>query len=293
MNRFLEMMKLSQRVFTKKSRLLPNFIIIGTPRAGTTSLYQYLISHPNVLSAVKKETVFFNYAYHVNLDWYRMYFPTKRECERIKNKRGHQILITGEATPSYLIDPRIPKRIFEKLPKIKLIILLRNPVDRALSHYHLNVSLGIESLSFEEAINQEPLRINKSFEEIKNDKSVYDDNAASYFLRLLKFQPQNYFNFSYLNSGKYYEHLKNWTRFFPENQLLILKSEDFFNDPKSYFKQVQDFLDLPYFDLGGYYRHFEIKYPTMNDNLRKSLIKKFQPHNEKLYKFLNKDFEWK
>ena len=287
------MLKLSQRVFTRKSRILPSFIIIGAPRAGTTSLYAYLIVHPNVLSASRKETAFFNYAYHVNLDWYRLYFPTIMEGARIKNKRNIHTLITGEATPSYLIDPRVPQRVFKKLPKMKLIILLRNPVDRAISHYHHNVLSGIETLSFEEAINQESFRINESFEEIKKDRTIYDDSTVSYFFRLLKFQPKNYFKFSYLNSGMYYEHIKNWTKVFPEEQLLIMKSEDFFNNPKSCFKQVQEFLDLPYFDIERYNRHFEIKYPPISDNLRNSLIKYFEPHNEKLYKFLNKDFEWK
>jgi len=286
------MLKLSPRVFLRKSRLLPDFIIIGAPRAGTTSLYAYLIAHPNVLQATKKETTFFNYAYHANLDWYRMYFPIRKKSEIKKNRKNNQTMITGEATPSYIIDTRVPKRIFEKLPKIKLIALLRNPVDRAISHYHHNVLSGIEPLSFEEAINQEPSRINKSFEEIKNDKHNYDDNTASYFYRLLSFKPKNYFKFSYLASGKYYEHIKNWTEVFPENQLLILKSEEFFKDPKSYFKQVQEFLDLPYFDLGKYNRHFEITYPPISDNLRESLIKYFRPHNKKLYKFLNKDFLW-
>lgn len=111
MNRLLEMVKLTQRVFTRKSRILPNFMIIGASRAGTTSLYAYLIVHPNVLPAIKKETAFFNYAYHVNLDWYRLYFPTIMEVAGIKNKRNNQIIITGEATPSYLIDPSPTKNI--------------------------------------------------------------------------------------------------------------------------------------------------------------------------------------
>ena len=207
---------------------------MGVPRAGTTSLYAYLIVHPNVLPALRKETAFFNYAYHFNLDWYRMYFPTNTEGLKTKNKRDNQILITGEATPSYFIDPRVPRRIFEKLPKIKLILLLRNPVNRAISHYHHNVLSGIETLSFEDAINQEPFRINESFEEVKKDRDIYDDSTASYFFRILKFKPKNYFKFSYLFSGMYYEHIKNWINVFPEEQLLILKSEDFFNNPKSW-----------------------------------------------------------
>jgi len=283
---------MSQRVFTRKSRILPNFIIIGAARAGTTSLYAYLITHPNVLTPVKKEINFFNYAYHDNLDWYKIYFSTTVEQIKIKKKNNNSICITGESSPSYFIDPRIPKRIFKKLPNMKLIVLLRNPIDRAISHYHHNVLFGIESLTFEEAINQEDSRINESHSSIKKDNFNHND-TISYFLKLLRFQPENYFKFSYLNSGKYFEHIQNWIKIFPKNQLLILKSEDFFNNPKKYFKHVQKFLDLPYFDLVNYNRHFEIQYPPINDNLRKSLAVYFKPHNEKLYEFLNEDFCWK
>jgi len=292
LNRFSEMLKYSKRVLDRKKRFLPSFIIIGAGRAGTTSLYAYLISHPNVLPGVKKETVFFNYAYHTNLDWYRMYFPTISEQEKVKNQRGQKIMITGEATPSYLIDPLVPKRILEMLPNVKLIVLLRNPIDRAFSHYHHNVYFGIEKLPFEQAIKKESERINKSFEELKKEKFIGNDNFASYFLRLLTFKTKNYFRFSYLQSGKYYEHLKNWMMIFPKKQLMIIKSEDFFDDTINVFKHVQDFLDLPYFDLGQYMRHWEIKYQPMDYNLRKSLKEYFEPHNSKLYKYLNKDFQW-
>ncbi len=286
------MLKYSKRVLARKERLVPSFIIIGGARAGTTSLYAYLISHPNVLPATRKETAFFNYAYHPNLDWYRMYFPTASEQEKMKKQRGQKIMITGEATPSYLIDPLVPKRISEMLPNVKLIVLLRNPIDRAFSHYHHNVLSGIEKLPFEQAIKKESERINESFEELKNEKFIDNDNFASYFLRLMTFKTKNYFKFSYLHSGKYYEHLKNWMSIFPKKQLLIIKSEDFFYDPKNIFKHVQDFLDLPYFDLGLYDRHFEIKYQPMNYNLRKSLKEYFEPYNSKLYKYLSIDFQW-
>jgi len=93
-------LKYSKRVLARKERLVPSFIIIGGARAGTTSLYAYLISHPNVLPAARKETVFFNYTYYPNLDWYRMYFPTASEQEKMKKQRGQKMMITGEATPS-------------------------------------------------------------------------------------------------------------------------------------------------------------------------------------------------
>lgn len=287
------MLKYSSRALTRKERILPSFIIIGAARAGTTSLYAYLISHPNVLPAVKKETVFFNYAYHTNPDWYKMYFPTISEREKIKKQKGIQRVITGEATPSYLIDPHVPQRISEMLPGIKLIVLLRNPIERALSHYYHNIFFGIEKLPFEEGIKKEPERINKSFEELKNEEINFNDTPVSYFFRIMRFKTKNYFNFSYLESGKYYELLKNWLDVFPKNQLLIIQSEDFFDNTKNIFRQVQDFLDLPYYDLGHYGLHWEIKHQPMKDNLRKSLKEYFEPYNSKLYKYLNRDFEWK
>ena len=140
MNRLFEAAKYLKRAKTSEKRILPSFIIVGAARSGTTSLYEYLENHPSVLPPVKKETGFFNYAYNNNSNWYKMYFPTIAEKQKAENIQKNSI-ITGEATPSYLIDPRVPKRISSLLPKIKLIILLRNPIDRAISHYNLNVLL--------------------------------------------------------------------------------------------------------------------------------------------------------
>ena len=255
LNRFLESLKYSKRVITRKNRILPSFIIIGATRAGTTSLYWHLITHPNVLPAARKETVFFNYAFHKNPLWYRIFFPTVAEIETAKMQSGQKIMISGEATPSYLIDPNIPKRISKMIPNVKLIVLLRNPIDRAYSHYQHSVLSGVEKLPFEQAIKKESERISKSFEELKNKNNNYNDNFASYYMRLMTFKIKNYFSFSYLQSGKYYEHLKNWMKIFPTKQFLIIKSEDFYNDPKNIFKRVQDFLDLPNYELRNYKRH--------------------------------------
>jgi len=286
------MIKYSKRALNKKERILPSFIIIGAARSGTTSLYAYLLTHPNVLPAAKKETVFFNYAYHKNLDWYRIYFPTISEIENAKKLKKQKIMISGEATPSYFIDPLIPKQISHDLPNVKLIILLRNPIERALSHFHHNVLLGIEKLSFEQAIKQENERINKSFDELKNEKIFKNENFASYFIKLLTLKPKDYFNFSYLHTGKYFEHLKNWTEIFSKKQLLIIKSEDLFNEPKDVFTQVQEFLGLPYYDIKQYGRHWEIKYEEMDGVLRKNLQKFYESYNSKLYEYLGIDFQW-
>ena len=262
MNRLQEAIKYFKRAKNYKDRILPTFIIAGATRSGTTSLYEYLENHPNVLPPMKKETVFFNYAYHKNPKWYRLYFPTINE-KLEQNQRSEKFFISGEATPTYIIDPRVPNRISKILPDIKLIILLRNPIDRALSHYHHNVLLGIEKLSFEQSIENEESRIKSSYEKLKQEKSNYNEHSISYFLKMLRFEPENYFKFSYLRTGHYFEHLKNWFDVFSKEQIMIIKSEDFFEDPKIVFKQVQEFLDLPNFELERYWRAWEIKYPAI------------------------------
>jgi len=291
MNKLQEAIKYFKRVKTNKDRIKPTFIIIGAVRSGTTSLYEYLENHPNVLPPIKKETAFFNYAYHENPKWYRMYFPSI--YEKIDYHQSYEkFFISGEATPAYLIDPRVPSRISKILPDIKLIILLRNPIDRALSHFHHNVLTGIEKLSFEQSIKSERDRINSSFEKIKKEQSSYNENSISYFLRMLRFKPETYFKFSYLHTGHYFEHLKNWFNVFSKEQLMIIKSEDFFDQPKMVFRQVQEFLGLQYFELERYWHAWEIKYPPMDNDLREYLKKYFAPHNQKLYKFLNRDLHW-
>jgi hypothetical protein len=279
-----------RRAITSEKRIYPSFIIFGSTRTGTTSLYEYLENHPSILPPIKKEIGFFNYAYHTNPKWYKMYFPTTNEKQKVENIKKNKI-ITGESTPSYFIDPRVPKRIFSLLPKIKLVALLRNPVDRAISHYQLNVSIGVEKLSFEDAVKNESKRILPSLKILEKDKPK-GENSLSYFFRMLSFQPENYFKFSYLNSGCYYDHLKNWYDIFPQDQILVIKSEDFFENPNKIFQKIQRFLDLPIVEFQKYWRAYEIKHPHVSNNIRNYLKNYYESHNSKLYKFLDKDFNW-
>jgi|SRR5690242_3518862 len=121
--------------------ILPHFLIIGAQRCGTTSLFEYLARHPDVAPPSAKELHFFDSEYHKGDAWYRERFPSLRNG-----------FITGEATPYYIFHPHTPTRVRDWNSKVKLIVLLRNPVDRAYSHYHHEVRLGTESLDFETAL---------------------------------------------------------------------------------------------------------------------------------------------
>ena len=138
---------------TASMRVLPDFIIIGSMKCGTTSLYYDICEHPCTLAAAYDEIGFFDSNFHLGINWYRSMFPRKKQIEDVKQKEG--TAITGEDTPFYFWKSDVIDRIHEVIPECKLIAILRNPIDRAYSNYQIGVKYGSENLSFEEAINEE------------------------------------------------------------------------------------------------------------------------------------------
>jgi hypothetical protein len=255
----------------------PDFLIIGGEKCGTTSLYEYLIKHPDIMPAKGKEVAYFDYKFSNGFGWYKTFFPrfiTKKFKEILsKNK-----ILSGEATPRYLNHPNAPKRISNFLPNVKLIVLLRNPIDRAYSHYHMESANGREKLSFEESIEQENERINIEYEKMEKDENYYG---------------RKYYWYSHREAGIYIKHLKRWMKFFPKNQFLIIKSEDLFENTTDTYNKVLEFLGLPYHELSNYKKFRERQYDEKLDPiLRKKLSEFYLPYNEQLYEFLNENFDW-
>ena len=266
------------RGITSPLRLLPDFLVIGTQRGGTTSLYHYLEELPCIAPATTKEIHFFDRRFNKGLAWYRGHFPTR--LERQYEQRFHKrAFVTGEASPSYLFHPHVPRRIARALPHVKLIVLLRNPVDRAYSQYYHAVELGLETLSFEAAIKDEEERTAR-----ERAKIMQDEHYESYAFKHL----------SYLSRGIYVDQLQTWMSLFPREQFLILKSEDFYADPASSVKQVLSFLDIPESEMKeqSYKQYNNTTYSSMDSVLRKRLVEYFEPHNARLYDFLGIDFGW-
>jgi len=264
------------RILTSPIRVLPDFIIIGAAKCGTTALYFYLTQHPGVAPAFKKEVYFFDRRFGRGMVRYQAYFPTFLEKYYAKQIRK-QDLATGESTPCYLFHPHVPRRVFETIPGVKLIVLLRNPVDRAYSHYHMKLRSRHETLSFKEAIEREEERLRGELE-----KMLADENYFS-------FKRQHY---SYLARGVYVEQLQNWMNFFPKEQMLILTTEAFYKDLSTTFQRVLAFLNLPGWEPQVYRTYNAIPYPKMDASLRKRLIAYFEPHNHRLYEFLGLDLGW-
>jgi len=257
--------------------MYPNFIIIGAQRCGTTSLYNYLIKHNKIFSASQKELHFFDLKFDKGEEWYQKQFGRKRFLGKIFSKNQQNEFVTGEASPYYIFHPLTPYRISKMLPKIKLIAILRNPIDRAYSHYYFEKKLGIEKLSFEEVIKEESKRLYGETEKIKNNKF---------------YNSFNHQNYSYLARGKYYDQLKIWYKLFAKEQILIICSEDFYENPNLVTNNALKFLNLPKFDFNKKQVFNKGKYRSMNEKTRIELIEYFKPNNEKLYKFLNRNFQW-
>ena len=161
-------------------RVLPDFIVIGCQKCATTSLYDYLIQHPNISSATEKEIHFFDSNYNVGITWYRSFFPTvfSKQFSKLRKEK----FVTGEASPMYIFNPIVSKRILSILPNVKLIAILRNPIDRAYSHYNMQVKNGYETLSFEEAIKNEEKRIMGEREKEEQDENYVGINTSGFFL---------------------------------------------------------------------------------------------------------------
>jgi hypothetical protein len=251
-----------ERIESAHLRQPPDFIIIGAQKGGTTSLNRYLRVHPDIGMSITGEVNFFSWRYSEGLAWYLAHFPLRGE-----------VTVVGVSSPSYLLHPKVPERVRDALPHVKLIALLRNPVDRAYSHYQMSFRKGIEPLSFEEAIAAEPDRL--------RDSSDWSD---------LQWRKSSYV--SYLSRGVYADQLQRWLSFFQREQLLVLKSETLFGQPDESLRRTFAFLGLQ----PQLQRRYEVSnsgvYEPMRPGTRERLTEYFAPHNRRLYELLGEDFDW-
>jgi hypothetical protein len=262
---------------------LPDFLIIGGKKCGTSSLYHLLTRHPHVKPAASKqphfleshsdldvewwytkEVHFFDKHFDLGIEWYRGWFP------EAKWKDGRRT-ITGEATPAYLFYPCVPARVAEVVPQARLIALLRNPIDRAYSDYQQRVRQGREPRTFDETV-AEALEAGVTWPPRNLDETRHLGD---------------------LPRSVYVDQLVNWSKFFPKKKMLVLKSEDFFERPKQILRAVLGFLGLP--DWEPQAREVVNKGTYEGDidpATRRTLEQYFGPHNRRLYDYLGTDFGW-
>lgn len=261
---------------TAAERRLPDFVIAGAQKSGTTSLYAYLSEHPQVCPPIKKEMSFFDNHFHRGLWWYRSHFPSRVVC---RAEAGRNLpSLSGESTAYYMFHPHAPRRIAETLPDAKIILLLRNPVDRAFSHYQLNLRRGNEHLSFEDAIDAEGNRL---------------AGERNHMLQFERYNSFSYEKHSYLARSRYAEQISQWQALFPPNQLLVVESGELFHDTDAVFQRVLKFLGLQSWRPMRFGNRFPGKYcDRMSDAMRARLTDYFSPHNDRLYELLGQRFDW-
>ena len=252
-------------------RLWPDFLILGAQRGGTTSLFRYLERHPDIVGSTRKEIHYFDYQFGRGDRWYRGHFPLA-SC-----RRHRPALLTGEATPYYLACPQAPRRAASKVPRARLIALLRNPVDRAWSHYRMARGQKKETLSFEDALRAEPDRLRGEYEKLVADDGYY---SAAYHRQ------------SYLERGVYLPQIQRWLEHYPRAQLLLLVSEDFYRDPGEVCTQVCRFLGLPEWQPGDFARFNAQSEKPMPADTRARLEDHFRPHNAALAQLLGRELPW-
>ena len=251
---------------TARRRPLPDFLVIGAQKAGTTALYAYLRWHPGIAGPSWKEVSFFDRHWWRGEAWYRGQFPL-RAGERL----------VGEASPSYLFHPLAPERARSLVPGAKLVALLRDPVDRAYSQYQHEVALGREPLSFEDALAAEDERLVGEVERL-----IADPRAFS----------RAWWDHTYTARGRYAEQLERWLEAFPSEQLLVVRTEDLGERPAETYASILAFLGAEPHELPDYPRVFDRDYEPMRPETRAALAATFAEPNRRLEALLGRELGW-
>lgn len=260
----------------------PDFLVIGAKRGGTTSLHHYLAEHPGVLPLFPspekiKGTYYFTDHYDRGDRWYLSHFPTRATRQRVARRLGYQP-VAGDNTPYYLYHPLAPARAAELVPDARIVALLRNPIERAFSHYKERRANGTEPLDFESALDAEESRCAGEHERI-----LADPTYVSFAHR----------HQSYVDQSRYAPPLERWFAAYPREQLLVLPAEELYRDPQRVFDQVCAHLRLPPVALRAPRAHNAEPSPGIEPRVRARLSELLAPDIEAVEKLLERDMGWR
>jgi len=266
---------------TARFRDVPDFLVVGAKKGGTTSVANWLVQHPQVMPMFPrtqrhKSPHFFDINYDRGPQWYLSHFPTR--MARAARTRTAGRAVVGETSPYYLFHPAAPGRIRETAPEARLIAILREPVSRAYSNYWDRVVAGTEDLpTFEEAIDAEEQRtagLTAEWLAVPGNYSFDHDHHT------------------YLARGRYAEQLRNYFEHFPREQLLVLPLETLKADPAAAFRRIEDHLGLDHRKVDLETRNAREGNPPIRPETRERLADYYAPYNEELTELLGEDFGW-
>lgn len=264
----------------KSDRPAPDFVIVGAQRCGTTSLFRALAKHPAMMSNVinAKGIHYFDTSYHKSEDWYNAHFPTRAEREAHEVKVG-QKAIAGEASPYYMFHPAGAERMAKAIPDTKLIVLLRNPVKRAISHHLHMVWEGHESVkNIDEALDLEASRLEGVEEKLLANP------------KLISRAHQHY---SYIARGHYAPQIEKLFKYFDRNNVLVMTTEKLVSDSVASLSAIQSFIGFdndPSIQLEK--RNASSKFEPNPDTVSR-LTEEYSESNKRLAELLDIEIPWK
>ncbi len=263
---------------TSRWRMTPSFLVIGGQRCGTTSMYRTLSQHPAVVKAVHHKGVhYFDTDYTRGMDWYRGHFPLERTADRVERRTGTRPQ-TFESSPYYMFHPLAADRIARDLPGVKVLVLLRDPVERAYSAHAHELARGYEDQDFETALALEDRRLDGEVERLVADPA---------------YRSHSHQHHAYLQRGRYVNHLERLESVFGRERMHVMDSHRFFADPRPVYDGVLRFLGLPHTGYPVFEQHNARPRSPMPPELRNRLEAHFAPYDERLEAWLGHPVSWR
>nr|WP_237417925.1 sulfotransferase domain-containing protein [Actinomadura rayongensis] len=250
--------------------------MVGTQRGGTTSLFRALAPHPSVVPPnFHKGVHYFDVNYPRGLGWYRGHFPLRPIAGR---PDGAARPLAFESAGYYMHHPLAAERIAADLPGVKLIALLRDPVERAYSAHKHELARGFETEPFERALDLEPERLAGEVERIKADPAYVSHSHRHH---------------SYIDRGQYAEQIERLYALFGRERVLVTFAEDFFSEPEAVYDRILDFLDLPRWRPPSFERHNARPGSPLPPHLLERLTEHYRPHDDRLAELIGEEPAWR
>ena len=270
--------QVTARMWTGWPGMLPGFLIVGAQRSGTASMDRALRQHPAVFGGVLREVHYFDLHYDRGTRWYRSQFPFRSWARWVARSAGSPP-VTFETSPYYVFHPLAAERISRDLPGVKLLVLVRDPVERAYSAHAHETFFGHESEPFERALELESTRLAGEAERI-----VADPGYASH----------SHQHHAYRTRGEYADQLEPLECLFGRDRIHVVQSEAFFTSPELAYDTVLEFLGLPHAGYPSFKRHnTRPRAAAMPKHVRAALKEHYRPYDERLATWLGHEPSWR
>jgi hypothetical protein len=268
---------LAAGVRTSNLRMLPGFVLAGGQRCGTTSLFRALLEHPAILGPVHHKGInYFDINHDRGWDWYQGHFPM-RSVASLRTWRAGEEAMTFDASGYYMYHPAAAERLAKDLPDVKVLVMLRDPVERAFSAYKHEFARGFETETFERALELEDQRVVPELARMASDPSY-----ASFSHR----------HHSYRHRGYYAEQIDRFAQALGQDRILVVDSETFFKEPMAEYRRVTDFLGLQRHEPARFDQWNARPGSSLSDDTRRRLSDAFAAQDAALEVMLGQPLSW-